>query len=71
MYSANLDVATPEQGARATALMGKFAEYAPHFKGPITAEESIRLVLSVVYKSSLADGLGGGFVSQFGNKQWL
>jgi hypothetical protein len=52
-------------------MMAKFAVYAPHFKGPITAEESIRLMLSVIHKSTLADGLGGAFVSQFGNKQWL
>ena len=49
----------------------KFSAYAPHFKGPITPEESVRMVMEVIEKASLEKGDGGAFVSQFGNKQWI
>ena len=52
-------------------LSGKFAAYAPHFTGPITAEESISLMLKLFEKSSVENGNGGSFVSHFGTKQWL
>ncbi len=56
------------------AIMGltaKFQKYAPHFKGPMTAEESVKCVVSVVEKASIANGDGGSFVSHLGTKQWL
>jgi NAD(P)-dependent dehydrogenase (short-subunit alcohol dehydrogenase family) len=50
----------------------KFAEYAPDFKGPITPEESVKAVLSVVEASSVANGDGGAFYSHLGKgKKWL
>lgn len=49
----------------------KFLEYAPHFRGPITPEESIGHCLKVIESKSVANGDGGAFVSHFGNKQWL
>ncbi|KAI1412747.1 NAD(P)-binding protein [Hypoxylon sp. FL1857] len=49
----------------------KFAEYAPHFKGPITPEESVKLVINVINNASVERGDGGSFVSHFGNKQWI
>ena len=52
-------------------MMGKFLEYAPHFKGPISPQESVEKVLAVIEKSSVANGDGGSFVSHFGNKQWI
>ncbi len=52
-------------------LSGKFAAYAPHFKGPITAQESINYMLELFGKSSIKNGNGGTFVSHLGNKQWL
>lgn len=52
-------------------MMAKFADYAPHFTGPITPTESVDRVLSVVDKASVKAGDGGSFVSHFGNKQWL
>ncbi|OLN81852.1 putative oxidoreductase C663.08c [Colletotrichum chlorophyti] len=48
----------------------KFNEYTPGFQ-PLTAEDSVAAVLKVVYGSSLENGNGGDFLSQFGNKQWL
>ncbi|EED22453.1 short-chain dehydrogenases/reductase, putative [Talaromyces stipitatus ATCC 10500] len=48
----------------------KFREYAPDWKGPVTAEESVKLQYDVVQKATV-DTYGGSFVSQYGNKQWL
>lgn len=52
------------------AMGAAFAAYAPHFKGPITPLESVELVMEVVRKATV-ETMGGAFVSQFGNKQWL
>ncbi|KAF6224741.1 hypothetical protein HO133_009934 [Letharia lupina] len=52
-------------------VVGKFAAYAPHFTGPITPQESVNLMLKLFETSSISNGNGGTFVSQFGNKQWL
>ncbi|KAJ5780272.1 short chain dehydrogenase (AtsC) [Penicillium paradoxum] len=62
---------TPEEIEGLTEFMGKLVKYAPHFKGPITPEESIRHVRSTWEKASIEDGFGGAFVSHLGNKQWL
>lgn len=51
-------------------MAAKFAVHAPHFTGPITPEESVRLCDAVIEKATVGT-FGGGFVSQFGNKQWL
>lgn len=48
----------------------KFVKYAPHFAGPITVEESIKLMTGVIDNATIEKD-GGDFVSQFGNKQWL
>ncbi|KAH8759775.1 short-chain dehydrogenase [Diaporthe sp. PMI_573] len=53
------------------AMTAKFQQYAPHFKGPITPEESVKQVIAVYEKASLANGDGGSFVSHLGTKQWL
>jgi hypothetical protein len=52
-------------------LVGKLASYAPHFKGPITPEESVKAVRSVWEKASIEEGYGGAFISHLGNKQWV
>lgn len=51
--------------------MQKFAEYAPGFTGPATAESAIKDVISVWEKASIENGDGGAYVSHHGNKQWL
>ena len=61
---------TEEDLAGFQAMGQKFAEYAPHFTGPISAEESIRLQMEVIDRATVKE-FGGQFVSQFGNKQWL
>ncbi|KAJ7176204.1 hypothetical protein C8R43DRAFT_1197777 [Mycena crocata] len=50
-------------------MMGKFTRVVPHFKGPISPEESVKLQLEVIYKWKVEDT--GAFVSQHGTKQWL
>ncbi|GIJ99825.1 hypothetical protein Aspvir_003833 [Aspergillus viridinutans] len=63
--------ATPQEIESLTSLMGKLVAYAPHFKGAITPEESVRQVRSVWEKASVEGGWGGAFVSHLGNKQWV
>ncbi|KAI5863713.1 NAD(P)-binding protein [Durotheca rogersii] len=62
---------TDEQRQSFGAMAAKFATYAPNFKGGITTEESVNLVLKVINNASVERGDGGSFVSQFGNRQWL
>lgn len=51
-------------------MYAKFGAYAPHFKGPSTAEEAIKLILDVVENASVEKDAGTN-VSQLGTKQWL
>ncbi|KAK4038360.1 NAD(P)-binding protein [Parachaetomium inaequale] len=62
---------TAEQMEGLGGLMATFAEYAPHFKGPITPEQSVAAVKSVIASASVEKGNGGDFLSHHGNKQWL
>lgn len=59
-----------EAAAGFAAMARRFADYAPHFKGPITSEESVRMVVDVIERATV-ETFGGGFVSHFGDKQWL
>jgi hypothetical protein len=52
-------------------MLGTFAEYAPHFKGPSAPEPAVKDVISVMNKASVENGDGGSFVSHYGNQQWL
>ncbi|KAK2063129.1 short chain dehydrogenase [Colletotrichum caudatum] len=63
--------ATPEQLKGFAAFTDKLPAYAPNFKGPLTPEESVRLVTSVFEKASIEGGYAGAFVSQYGNKHWI
>lgn len=65
------ETATPEQMQNIMAFAGKLASYAPDFKGPITPEESVKLVRGVWEKASIEGGYGGSFISHLGNKQWV
>lgn len=64
-------IATDEEKQELMAMGGKFARYAPHFKGPSTAEVAIKQILSVMNHATVEGGYGGMSVSQHGNKQWL
>ncbi|KAK8075821.1 hypothetical protein PG997_010484 [Apiospora hydei] len=61
---------TPHQTASMGGMMQKFAEYAPHFTGPMTPAESARAVRSVWEKATVQEN-AGDFISHLGNKQWL
>ncbi|KAJ5971881.1 Short-chain dehydrogenase/reductase SDR [Penicillium vulpinum] len=61
----------PEDADKVATLVGNFVKYAPHFQRPLTPEESVAAVLSVMDKASIANGDGGAFISHLGNKQWL
>jgi hypothetical protein len=61
---------TEEEIKGRQAMGSKFKEYAPHFNGPITPEDSVRMQFRVIDKATVQT-YGGEFVSHFGNKQWL
>nr|BDX35616.1 short-chain dehydrogenase/reductase StrP [Stachybotrys sp.] len=65
------DNITPEQLARFAPMMQTWQSYAPDFKGPISPEESVKAVLSVINNSSIEGGQSAAILSHFGNKQWL
>jgi hypothetical protein len=52
-------------------MMKKFNQYAPLWKGPSTAEESIKMMMAVLERASIETGYAGAVLSQFGNDQWL
>jgi NAD(P)-dependent dehydrogenase (short-subunit alcohol dehydrogenase family) len=62
---------SPENMQKLQDIMGKFATYAPHFKGPIQVDEAVATLRSTWEKLSLEDGFSGAFVSQHGTKQWV
>ncbi|RYP08519.1 hypothetical protein DL764_001850 [Monosporascus ibericus] len=63
--------ATQEELQKLGAMMQKFQQYAPDFKGPTTPELAVKDVISVWEKASVENGDGGTYVSHKGNKQWL
>lgn len=63
--------ATPEEIQGLMEFAGKLVTFAPHFKGPITPEESVRHVRATWEKASIEGGYAGGFISHLGNKQWV
>ena len=60
----------PELMEKIGRMVGKFAKYAPDFKGPITPDESARLCAGVIEEATVEE-LGGGFISHLGTKRWL
>ncbi|OCL14684.1 putative short-chain dehydrogenases/reductase [Glonium stellatum] len=60
---------TPEMLADFQAMLQRFREYEPGFKGPITPEESVKMQLKVIRGLTLAGS--GEFLSHHGNKRWL
>ncbi|KAI2630418.1 hypothetical protein GGS26DRAFT_559334 [Hypomontagnella submonticulosa] len=62
---------TPEELEKLGGLMAKFTKYKPDFSGPVSPETSVRDMKAVWEKTSVENGDGGAFLSQYGNKQWL
>lgn len=56
---------------KAMEMNGKMQKLYPHFKGMDTVESSVRDVLSVIEKKSVANGDGGDFISHLGTRQWV
>lgn len=52
------------------AMGERFKEYAPDFRGPISPAESVAFQMKVIERATVEE-FGGGFVSHFGNQQWL
>lgn len=50
-------------------IVGRVQSIYPDFKGPMSTEESVRMMLDVVNKATIKDT--GAFVSQKGNKEWV
>ncbi|KAH8431021.1 SDR family oxidoreductase [Aspergillus melleus] len=67
----HLSQGTEEQKLALARMLTSFQAYAPNFEGPITPEESVKDVLSVINNASVKRGYGGSFTSHFGNKQWI
>lgn len=63
--------ATEEEIKGLMEFAGKLVSFAPHFKGPITPEESVRHVRATWEKASIEGGYAGAFISHLGNKQWV
>lgn len=66
-----LAVSAEEHEAVTKGLVRPLMAYAPGFKGPITPEESVQRMRSVLENASIENGSGGAFVSHYGNKQWV
>ncbi|KAJ7879675.1 hypothetical protein B0H13DRAFT_2051119 [Mycena leptocephala] len=60
---------TPETEERWKGMTKGLTLIAPGFKGPMTAQESVKLQLEVIYKWKVENT--GAFVSHNGNKEWL
>jgi len=70
-FMADRVIVSEEQQKGFAIMGGKFMEYAPHFKGPISVEESVESLMNVVNNASLEKGDAGAFLSHLGNKSWL
>ncbi|THH08382.1 hypothetical protein EW145_g2740 [Phellinidium pouzarii] len=58
-----------EEIAEVKDMIAGFTKVYPDFTGPITAEESIRSMLSVIDEATVETS--GAFLSHKGNKEWL
>ena len=63
--------ATPEQMQALGAMLGKFATYAPDFKGPSPPDVAVKAMRSVITNASIEKGHGGTVLSHKGDKQYL
>lgn len=51
-------------------MLKKFQEYAPSFTGPISPEDSVTAMLSVIHNATVEKD-AGGFLSHKGDRNWL
>jgi hypothetical protein len=64
-----MDIATPQDILEFQEMVKSFQKYAPDWKGPITAPESVKSQKEVIDKITMEDS--GAFLSHYGNKKWL
>lgn len=62
--------ATQEQVAALSSTLGKFASYSPTFAGPITPEESTRM-MQEVWEKATPETHGGDMISHKNDKVWI
>ncbi|KAI0444120.1 NAD(P)-binding protein [Xylaria telfairii] len=67
----SLDGATDAQKQRFGDFIHSLQRYAPNFTGPKSTKSAAEDLLAIIGKSSVENGDGGSFVSQFGTKQWI
>ncbi|KIV88554.1 hypothetical protein PV10_08227 [Exophiala mesophila] len=67
----NFDNLTEHQQQKAGTVFQKFKAYAPNFAGQARPEDSVKAVISIYEKASVANGDGGSFVSHTGTDKWL
>ncbi|KAF2682326.1 NAD(P)-binding protein [Lentithecium fluviatile CBS 122367] len=70
-HFSHISTAKPEEQAALLGMIEKFKRYEPTFEGPITPEESVKAVLSVIESASVEKGYGGAYLSHFGTKRWI
>jgi hypothetical protein len=67
----NVHLVNEEDLKRLQVVGAKTISYAPHFKGPVSAEEAAKRVLDIVERSKLEDGKAGTAISQTGTDKWM
>ncbi|TFK46313.1 NAD(P)-binding protein [Heliocybe sulcata] len=60
---------SPEDMQQTMELAGRFQKKYPHWKGPMTPQESVRHMMEVI--DNLTVEKSGQFISHLGSKQWL
>lgn len=60
---------SPEDEAVFQKTAERIKAFLPDFKGPITAMQSVDMMLEVIHRWTVEET--GQFVSHYGNKQWL
>lgn len=61
---------SPEEIQARERLSKKLKEYAPHFGGPLSPDESVKMQLQVIQNATVQTH-GGAFISHLGGRQWL
>ncbi|KAH7318095.1 hypothetical protein B0I35DRAFT_431316 [Stachybotrys elegans] len=71
VLTSQFEGATEEQVARTLQENSKYSIYAPWFKAPIPAADSISAMLETIHRAHVNSGLRGAAVSHRGDTKWL
>jgi hypothetical protein len=69
IWETHESTATEEDIKSATMMVQSLQKRYPHFKGPLTPSESVKLQKQVIEKIGIDES--GQFLSHWGNKQWI